>query len=176
MNKRKPLSNTHMKFIDDLTLASSINLKENLIENPGRNLTRPLTYHERTEQSLPYGKDIIYQQFEKLKTFADKNEMKINEEKTKVMVFNTGKKYDFLPKIETETGDMLEVVEEIKLLGIMVQSDMKWQSNTNYLCGKGFARLWILRNLKKFGASHSDLIDVYNKQCRSILELAVPAW
>ena len=34
----------------------------------------------------------------------------------------------------------------------------------------------MLRNLKRFGARTDDLIDVYVKQCRSVLELAVPAW
>ena len=71
---------------------------------------------------------------------------------------------------------MLEVVEEMKLLGKLVRSDMTWHSNTKLLCQKGYSRLWMLRNLKKLGASKLDLIDVYYKQCRSVLELAVPAW
>ena len=36
--------------------------------------------------------------------------------------------------------------------------------------------MWMIRNMKKLGVGRSDLLDVYNKQCRSILELAVPAW
>ena len=34
----------------------------------------------------------------------------------------------------------------------------------------------MLRNLKRLGASRADLTDVYYKQCRSVLELAVPVW
>ena len=34
----------------------------------------------------------------------------------------------------------------------------------------------MIRNLKKLGVGEYDLLDVYNKQCRSILELAVPVW
>ena len=34
----------------------------------------------------------------------------------------------------------------------------------------------MLRNLKRYGASIEDLVDVYTKQCRSILEMAAPAW
>ena len=48
--------------------------------------------------------------------------MKLNFDKTKVMLFNPGKKYDFLPKIKTRNGDFLEVVEKIKLLGIVIRS------------------------------------------------------
>ena len=102
--------------------------------------------------------------------------MVINEDKTKVMLFNQGRKYDFLPHIETESGEMLEVVDEVKLLGLVVRSDLSWRSNTENLCKKAYQRLWMLRNLKKFGANTAELLDVYNKQCRSVLELAVPAW
>ena len=34
----------------------------------------------------------------------------------------------------------------------------------------------MLRRLKQFGANTEDLLDVYFKQVRSVLELAVPAW
>ena len=37
-------------------------------------------------------------------------------------------------------------------------------------------RLWIIRRLKHLGAQQDDLLDVYTKQVRSVLELAVPAW
>ena len=36
--------------------------------------------------------------------------------------------------------------------------------------------MWMLRRLKKLGASVSELLDVYERQIRSVLELAVPAW
>ena len=34
----------------------------------------------------------------------------------------------------------------------------------------------MLRNLARLGTARTDLVDVYYKQCRSVLELAVPAW
>ena len=41
---------------------------------------------------------------------------------------------------------------------------------------KGYERLWILRRLKRLGASEIDLLDVYTKHVLSVLELAVPVW
>ena len=41
---------------------------------------------------------------------------------------------------------------------------------------KANKRMWILRRLSFLGASQGDLIDVYTKQIRSIVEYAVPAW
>ena len=69
----------------------------------------------------------------------------------------------------------LELVEEMKILGIVVSSDMKWAANTEYIVQKGYNRLWILRRLKAMGAGQEDLKDVFLKQVRSVLELAVPA-
>ena len=53
---------------------------------------------------------------------------------------------------------------------------MKWVENTDYMCKKGYARLWMLRRLKGLGATRKELLDVYQKQVRSVLELAVPVW
>ena len=70
----------------------------------------------------------------------------------------------------------LEVVDEIRLLGLIIRSDMKWISNTKNMIAKANKRLWILRRLKYLGAKQTDLVDIYTKQIRCVLELAVPAW
>ena len=165
-NKRKAMEKVHMKYIDDLSFATAINLKENLTVNP--DLPKPLSYHERNNYTLPDAKNTMQHHFNQLQSYASEHQMVINEEKSKVMIFNQGWKYDFLPHIQTEGGDMLEVVEEFKLLGLVIRSDLSWQSNTEQLCSKSYKRLWMLRNLKKFGVGNNELIDVYNKQCRML--------
>ena len=64
----------------------------------------------------------------------------------------------------------------MKLFGIIITSDLKFHKNTEYIVKRGFSRIWILKRLKNLGASRKQLIDVYVKQIRSILELAVPVW
>jgi hypothetical protein len=46
------------------------------------------------------------------------------------------------------------------------------------MCLRGYARLilWMLRRLKLGEANTEELLDVYQKQVRSMMELAVPAW
>ena len=46
----------------------------------------------------------------------------------------------------------------------------------NICVKKGYSRLWLIRRLKVLGATKSEMLDVYVKQVRSILELAVPVW
>ena len=175
-SRRKPLTNLHLKYVDDLSYLTSIQLKKKLIDNPDKNPVRPLSFHNRTSHILPRKDNVIQDQMDNLISFTNENEMLINCKKTKVMLFNTGKKYDFQPEVVGEDGNLLDVEEEFKLLGVKVQSNGKWYANTQFITAKGYSRLWMLRNLKRFGASTMDLVDVYEKQCRSVLELAVPAW
>ena len=167
---------THMKYVDDMTMAESLNLRQELMPNPDTNLPRPLTYHERTQQVLPEGVSQLQEQLNTLVEYCQENEMMINAEKTKVMLFNTGRDYDFLPKLSISNGSVLEVVEECQLLGVKIRSDLKWSDNTDYLCKRAYARIWMMRRLKSLGADTNDMLDVFNKQIRSVLELAAPVW
>ena len=55
-----------MKFIDDMTLAESIHLKEKLIINP--NPVQPFQYHEKTGHVLPLENCQLQTQLDELKT------------------------------------------------------------------------------------------------------------
>ena len=46
--------------------------------------------------------------------------------KCKVMIFNTRREYDGKPRLSVERDDYLDVVKVVKLLGIIVRSDLKW--------------------------------------------------
>ena len=108
--------------------------------------------------------------------YCTDNQMMINTDKTKVVLFNTARKFDFMPQLSIGGNTQLEVVEEFRLLGIIFKSNLSWQANTDLMCKKGYSRLWMLRRLKKLGASTSDMLDVFHKQIRCVLELAVSVW
>ena len=101
--------------------------------------------------------------------------MKINLKKTKAILFNPCTSVDIMPDLRLDNQEV-EVVEELRLLGVIVRADMTWVSNTENMVKKANKRLWIVRRLKHLGAQQDDLIDLYMKQIRSVLELAVPAW
>ena len=125
-----------MKYVDDLSLAFSIYLKESLVTNPEMNPQRPLSYHNRTNHILPLRKNVMQQEFYKLTEFANQHEMVINADKMKAMLFNSARKWDFMPQIENGSGEYLEVLEELKSLGVIVSTNMTWHSNTKYICSK----------------------------------------
>ena len=92
------------------------------------------------------------------------------------MIFNRSRLHDFLPQLFGENNEQIEIVEKTRLLGLVVRSDLKWIDNTENMCSKAYSRLWSLRQLKSYGASTQDLVDVWVKQGRSLLEYAVPVW
>ena len=54
--------------------------------------------------------------------------------------------------------------------------DLRWERNTEFICTKAYKRMWSLRRMKILNIEPYVILDVYTKEIRSILELAVPAW
>jgi hypothetical protein len=102
--------------------------------------------------------------------------MRLNQDKTKAILFNNAVKYDSLPNLRLENDSGVEVVEEMRLLGVQVRADLSWRSNTTTMCQSAYARLWMLRRLKPLGATVEELLDVYDKQIRCMVEFAAPVW
>ena len=172
--QRQKICQTQEKYVDDMTQCVALDLKKAAIPNP--NPILPRQFHERTGHILPEAENPIIEQVELLKAYATKHGMKINEDKTKIMLFNKATSVDVHPKIEISEGHFIELVEEMKLLGIMISSDLKWKSNTNYMVARCYQKMWMLRNLRNFGAEEEHLLEVYYQQIRSIVEMACPVW
>ena len=88
------------------------------------------------------------------------------------MVFNPCISWDFMPDLNLDKQEL----EELRLLGVIVRSDMKWTSNTEHLLVRAYKIIWSLRQLKGMGATVEDMKDVYQEQVKIVLELVVPAW
>ena len=69
-NKKKPMPKTHLKYIDDSTVADSLNLKKQIINNPDLNQPMPLHYHERTGHILPEGLFEVQMQLNAIKSYS----------------------------------------------------------------------------------------------------------
>ena len=168
-------SEIKLKYFDDATAAVSLQLDSVLKSDP-KMRQRPFTFSERFQKVLPSEQNILQQQLINMEDFSTKNRMIINKEKTKAMKFTRVTKVDFPLELNFEDGDLLEVLDEIKLLGVIVQDNLKWNRNTDYICKKARQRIWLIRNMRKSGLSQKELVDAYTKEVRSLLELAVPVW
>merc|ERR1712079_358878 len=110
-----------------------------------------------------------------IKTWTDENKMKLNERKTKNMIFNFSTNKQFSTDI-TVNGEVIETVKEARLLGTIISNDLKWEANTNYLVQDSNKRLRLLHNASKFTRNKQHLKQIYMLNVRCKLEQAAPVW
>ena len=65
----------------------------------------------------------------------------MNRKKTKIIKSNKSRKHDFPPELFLSGNQLLEVVSEVKLVGVMVSHDLKWQKNTDFISSKARQKL-----------------------------------
>ena len=171
----KEFNEIHLKFVDDLTIGEAVKMKEMLTYLPDDARPQPDLYRARTGHVLEPEKSKVAQQLKHISEYAATNGMKLNYKKTKLMLFNPCTSKDFVPSACLDGRD-IEMVEETRLLGLVLRSDLSWSSNTESIIARSNKKLWFLKRLKKLGAKTKDLLDLYNKHIGTILEYAAPVW
>ena len=58
----------------------------------------------------------------------------------------------------------------LKLLGIIISNDLKWNEHIDYISKKASKRLYSLRILKKVGVNREGILKIYLTTIRPILE------
>ena len=69
----------------------------------------------------------------------------------------------------------LDQVSETRLLGLIVQDDLSWRSNTESLVKRAYTRMIIIRKFE-FDLNTDDMITIYVLFIRSILEQSSVVW
>ena len=162
------------KYVDDLSLLESINLKTALVPAPP--IIGPPNLHEQPGLVLPADQSVLQHQLADLLVFTDDNKMKINFKKTKIIPFNTTKKYDFLPQLHFPGCEPLEVIYETRLLGVILSSNLTWTAHVNDISRRATGKLWVLVRFKSLGGSTDQLLKVFQTRVRSTLEFAAPVF
>ena len=107
--------------------------------------------------------------------WTEKNLMKLNEKKTKQIIFNFNKEKQFTTEVRLK-GEPLEIVDEVKLLGVIINKDLKWSKNTNYLVKKANKKMRMLHIASKFTRNREHLIQIYKTFIRCNLEFSSNVW
>ena len=163
-----------LKYIDDSTKAATINLQSSLIPDPS---TRPfpLKYHERTKMILNPEENILQHELDRFDNEIKQNNLVINSKKSLVMVCNPSKKYDFPPEF-TIGQKMLEVKSSLKILGITIQDDLRWNEQVAEMTKKASRKIWVLRRMKKLGIDEQTICNFWKAEGRVHLEAGAVAW
>ena len=113
---------------------------------------------------------------EYLNDWAVTNKMRFNVKKTKEMVFNFSRYNNTPPPMLLLNGNEVEQVSESKILGVVLQSDLKWNAHVTMITKKANKRLHLLRLCKKAGVIPTDLVMIYTSIVRSVLEYCCVVW
>ena len=158
------------KYVDDLSLLEKIQLQSILVATPP--IVGPLNIHEIPQLMLPPEKSILQHMLADLALFTDRNKMKINHKKTKILPFNLSQKHDFLPQLSFPQCEPLEVIYKTRLLGVTITSDLNWSEHINDITKQATKKLWVLIRFKAVGGTTDQLLTVYKTRIRSTLEFA----
>ena len=58
-------------------------------------------------------------------------------------------------------GESLEIVDEVKLLGVVINNNLKWDKNTSFLVKKANKKMRMLHIAAKFTRNRDHLILMY---------------
>ena len=118
---------------------------------------------------MPPHKSILQHQMQDLKVFTKQHHMVLNSKKTKCIPFNSSKSKDFMPQLQLEDGSFLEVIYQLKLVGLVITSELTWSAHVDYTVKRVNKVLWQLTRFKQLGAAQEKLITFYKLKIRSIL-------
>ena len=117
----------------------------------------------------------LQQDLDKIYQWATDNNMLLNPKKCKVMTICYFREKPVLP-VFTINGTELDSVLSHKVLGLTLQSDLRWNVHIESIISKACKRLYILRVLRRSGVSVTDLTTVYVTLIRSLLEYGCLVW
>jgi hypothetical protein len=112
--------------------------------------------------------------FNKAVEWSKDNLMNINFKKTKEMLLGAVDSNEISELLID--GNTITRVSVYKLLGVHVESNLKWNTHVNYICAKASSRLYFLKQLRKCCTSIGDMLHFYTAVIRPVLEYACPVW
>ena len=160
------------KYVDDLSILEFICLSGILVE-----------YDVHSHVPSDIGVDQLFlpsssistqSHLEQISRWTNENLMQLNEDKSSYMIFSRSIE-NFATRLKLN-DIKLDQVHNVRLLGVLIQDNLKWDSNTADICKRAFARISMITKLKYVGVNEDDLLDVYCLYVRSLLEYCCVVW
>ena len=85
-------------------------------------------------------------------------------------------KKNIVPQNLKLNGNEIPVVRKIKLLGVIITDDLRWEENTSLICPKVESKFYLISKLKSFGLQIDELLNIWKVMVRPITEYAAPLW
>ena len=161
------------KFVDDLSFIEVIYLLNVGLASYNIQAHVPSDIPEHN-QIIPNEHLESQKHLSKINEWTKAKKMKLNEKKTKNMVFNFSQK-QFVTKMVVN-NEKIETVKETMLLGTVITDNLTWDRNCEELTKKAYKRMQLLNCVASFTKSRQDLKHVYLTFIRSVLEQSAVVW
>ena len=73
-------------------------------------------------------------------------------------------------------GNVVECVNTCKILGLLMDKDLKWNSHAQHISKKACKKLYSLKALHRAGVCKGNILKIYLSMVRPMLEYAAPVW
>jgi len=132
--------------------------------------TKIIKYADDVTFLIPYNGEsstrIVTEEIENVKNWAIKNEMKINQKKSKI-----------LPILKRSTNFSINteftVVDNLKILGFTLQKNLSLNKHMKDACSRACRNIFILKKLRPI-CSTADLNTIFQLKIASIIEYGMP--
>ena len=112
---------------------------------------------------------------DKIQQWTEDQQMELNSAKTKFMVVNFTKYFQFNTRIKLEETP-LEEVDECRLLGLTITNQLSWHRNTEIIVQKANTRMIMLQKLYEFNLPTDEMLNIYILYIRSMVEYCCVVW
>merc|ERR1712208_43370 len=161
------------KFVDDLSFIEVIYLLNVGLKSYNIQAHVPADIPEHN-QIIPNEHLESQKHLSKINEWTKATKMKLNEKKTKNMVFNFSQK-QFVTKMVVN-NEKIETVKETMLLGTVITDKLTWDRNCEKMTKKAYKRMQLLNCVASFTKNRQDLKHVYLTFIRSVLEQSAVVW
>ena len=162
------------KFIDDLSILEIVNLITIGLSSFNVKAQVPTDIPEHN-QFISSTNLKTQEWLNTINEWTINQKMLVNEKKTKAIIFNFTNNYQFTTRLSINNKD-IDIIDSTRLLGTIIQKDLKWDLNTAEIVRKANARMELLRRVSSFGAPIQDLKNIYVLFIRSLLEQSATLW
>ena len=103
--------------------------------------------------------------------------MHLNAKKTKEMILKFSKRVrsDLCDSLVYDNA-LIDRVDEFKILGVIMSSDLTWSRHIEYILARANKRIFAICQLVRCGFGHNDIVTVYCSLIRPVLEYASQMW
>lgn len=126
------------------------------------------SFSEVVSKSLP---SLIQPVVDQMQSWSDHNRFELHPTKSKELRIEFSKQPRSFNPIKVDNKD-LEVVKTVKILGLVVSNDLKWNAHVDSVLSKSSKRLYFLVQLKRAGVPEKQLCLFYTTCIRSVIEYA----